>query len=103
MLFRSGNAWVSDNARVYGDGHIAKTDDYVVIGPVGTRNSFITLHRDLKIGVRINAGCFSGSLPEFMSRLTSCAEHKLYKRMIPMLVKELKKRMTPIKKKAGAQ
>jgi len=59
------NAWVSGNAVVYGDGIIEKTSDYLVIGPAKSSGRFTTAHKDSKIGVRVNCGCFSGTVKEF--------------------------------------
>ena len=58
-----GNAWVSGNAWVYGDAHI------FVVGPVGSRDAYLTATVDAKIGIRISTGCFSGSLSEFRAEV----------------------------------
>jgi len=89
-----GSALVRGNARVVGNGELQATSDYITIGPIGTRQDTITLHRDTKIGVRINAGCWSGSFDEFMARLTD--EHDDYSAMIPAAHALLLKRMTPL-------
>jgi len=61
----SGNAWVSGDAWVSGNGFIEKTSDYLVIGPAKSSERSTTAHKDLKIGVRVNCGCFSGTVKEF--------------------------------------
>jgi hypothetical protein len=61
----SGNAQVSGDARVSGNGLIKKTSDYLVIGPAKSSGRFTTAHKDSKIGIRVNCGCFSGTLKEF--------------------------------------
>lgn len=61
----SGNARVSGNAEVSGNAVIEKTSDYLVIGPAKSSWRFTTAHRDSKIGVRVNCGCFSGTVHEF--------------------------------------
>lgn len=61
----SGNAWVSGNAQVSGNGLIEKTSDYLVIGPAKSSGRFTTAHKDSKIGIRVNCGCFSGTVKEF--------------------------------------
>ena len=73
----SGNAWVYGNARVHGNAQvygnaqvsgnalIEKTSDYLVIGPAKSSGRFTTAHKDSKIGVRVNCGCFSGTVKEF--------------------------------------
>ncbi len=60
-----GNAQVYGNARVSGDGRIEKTSDYLVIGPAKSSGRFTTAHKDSKIGIRVNCGCFSGTVKEF--------------------------------------
>ncbi len=61
----SGDARVYGNARVSGDGLIEKTSAYLVIGPAKSSGRFTTAHKDSKIGVRVNCGCFSGTVKEF--------------------------------------
>ena len=67
----SGNAMVYDNAVVYGNAKVSgnaliqKTEDYLVIGPAKSSGRFTTAHKDSKIGVRVNCGCFSGTVKEF--------------------------------------
>ena len=66
-----GNAWVygdaqvSGNARVSGNGLIQKTSDYLIVGPAKSSGRFTTAHKDSKIGIRVNCGCFSGTVKEF--------------------------------------
>ena len=70
-----GNAWVSGNARVSGDAQVSgnalieKTADYLVIGPAKSSGRFTTAHKDSKIGIRVNCGCFSGSVKEFSAAI----------------------------------
>lgn len=52
-------------ANIRGDGHVMKSSDYLVVGPAVSSGRFTTAHRDREIGVRVNTGCFSGSLGEF--------------------------------------
>ena len=75
-----GNAWVFDNAWVCGDAQvygnavvrgdalIESTADYLTVGPALSALSsgrFVTAHKDAVIGVRVNTGCFTGTLQEF--------------------------------------
>ena len=61
-----GWARVYDSAVVCGKAKIAKTRDHIVLGPsIGESQRYITAHRDSGIGIRVNAGCFSGSISEF--------------------------------------
>ena len=91
-----GNALVSGSARVSGNAQVYGSRDYLTIGPLGTRFDTLTLHRDTMIGVRVNTGCFSGTVDEFMARLTEHPEHKLYAAIIPALHAGLVARMTPL-------
>ena len=69
-----GNAWVSSDAEVCGNAIIEKTSDYLVVGPAKSSGRFTTAHRDSKIGVRVNCGCFSGTVHEFSRAIE--ATHK---------------------------
>jgi hypothetical protein len=96
------SARVRDSAQVYGSaqvcgaGDIATTSDYITLGQVGTEERTITLHRDRDVGIRVVAGCWDGSLAEFMARLTDEPAHGLYRRVVPILWRELRDRMTPL-------
>jgi len=61
----SSNAHVSGNARVSGDAHVEKTSDYLVVGPAASSGRYTTAHKDSIIGIRVNCGCFSGTVKEF--------------------------------------
>jgi hypothetical protein len=78
-LSQFGNAWVSENARVsgnawvYGDAilrlsEITKTTDYLLYGPIGSRNSVITICKEQN---QIMTGCFCGSKEEFLESVQS--------------------------------
>ena len=71
----TGDAWVSGNARVYGDAWVygsaqvtgnaklAKSSDYLLIGPIGSRADFMTWTRSDNC---IATGCFRGTVKEFL-------------------------------------
>ena len=61
----SSNAQVSGNAQVYGNAQVSGNADFMLVGPLGSRPSFLTVHADAKIGIRFSTGCFSGSEAEF--------------------------------------
>lgn len=63
------NAVVCGHAHISGDALIEKTSDHLVIGPAKSSGRFTTAHRDAKIGVRVNCGCFSGTLREFSAAI----------------------------------
>jgi len=72
-----GSARVFGSAQVSGDGRVSKPGDCVTVGPVGTGNT-ITAHRDAKIGWRINAGCWSGTVNEARDNLRAQHLHPDY-------------------------
>jgi carbonic anhydrase/acetyltransferase-like protein (isoleucine patch superfamily) len=76
-----GSAVIRDTAVICGHGLIEYTTDYLCIGPIGTRQATITLHRDTDIGIRIVAGCWDGSLDQFLARLG--ADHDDYRAIVP--------------------
>ena len=60
-LGATGNAWVSGNARVSGDAEVKKSSDILVIGPVGSRDDFLTISISNE---KVKIGCFTGTLDE---------------------------------------
>ena len=48
-----------------GDAQVLKSADILQIGPSKSSGRFTTAHIDKKIGVRVNCGCFSGTVKEF--------------------------------------
>ena len=65
----SGNAWVSGDARVSGNAEVESRLDHLQVGPAKSSGRFTTAHKDKKIGVRVNCGCFSGSVLEFSRQI----------------------------------
>ena len=61
----TGNAWVSGNAQV------SKTSHYMTLGPLGSRNAFLTVCRDSKLGISYTTGCFFGSREAFVAAVES--------------------------------
>ena len=102
----SANAWVSDYARVYddvrvynsariydyarvysaahvynhacvgGDAVICDKADWIYVGPSASSRRFTTAHRDAELGVRVNCGCFSGSLAEFAAAIEKTHQNR---------------------------
>lgn len=74
-----GTARVTGNALLSGDALVETSSDYLVIGPAKSSGRFTTAHRDLKKGIRVNCGCFSGTLKEFATIIEKThAENKEY-------------------------
>lgn len=58
-----GRTLVRGNASIY-SGSIASTDDYMVVGPIGSRNDFTTFFKDGD-KIMVKCGCFRGDIEEF--------------------------------------
>ena len=58
-----GNAWVSGDAEVYGDA------DYLVIGPIGSRNDITTFFKTANNDIKVSCGCFTGNIEEFLEKV----------------------------------
>jgi hypothetical protein len=59
----SENATVSGSATVSGDATVTQTTDYLVIGPLGSRDAYLTV--TFKDVPQITTGCFTGTIEEF--------------------------------------
>ena len=82
-LAQSGDAWVSGNARVsgdaqvygnaqvYGDARVYGNADICSFSGFGSVYRQTTAFIDSTIGIRINCGCFSGSLEQFRKQIIS--------------------------------
>ena len=56
-------AYVGPNARVCGDAWVKTSTDYLTLGPIGSRESFLTWTRSDN---SICTGCFRGTVAEFL-------------------------------------
>lgn len=86
-LSQGGNAWVygdakvCGNAKVYGDAKVygnAKVcgnawvygnADYLVIGPIGSRNDITTFFKTANNDIKVSCGCFTGNIEEFLEKV----------------------------------
>ena len=59
---------VYGNAKVLGNSKIEKNSDYLVIGPIGSRDDFITFTNS-DDGILVTVGCFHGTLAEFRAKV----------------------------------
>lgn len=65
----SGNAWVRGNAKVYGDAEVKGNADYLVIGPIGSRNDITTFFKTANNDIKVSCGCFTGTIEEFLEKV----------------------------------
>ena len=68
-----GNAWVSGNARVYGNA------DYALVQGFGTEFRCTTFYRGKNKKIMVNCGCFHGDLEEFRKRVKETRNGKIAK------------------------
>lgn len=80
-LSQGGNAWVYGNAKVYGNAEVygnawvrgnAKVydnADYLVIGPIGSRNDITTFFKTANNDIKVSCGCFTGTIEEFLEKV----------------------------------
>ena len=72
----SGNAWICGDA------------DYLVVGPIGSRNDFTTLFRCKDKSIKVKCGCFYGTMDEFAAKVTAThgdnAHAKAYRAVIEL-------------------
>lgn len=64
-----GNAQVWDNAQVCGNAEVLQVSHLLVIGPVGSRNSFTTFFRDKDNEITVKCGCFLGKIDRFLKKV----------------------------------
>lgn len=74
------NAWVKDNAHVGGyavvSGNVClqigavinSTQDYLAVGPIGSRNDYTTFYRTAS-DIWVRCGCFNGSINDFAKKV----------------------------------
>lgn len=63
-----GVARVGGRARIGSHGSISSPNDYLVVGPIGSRNDYTTFYRT-KEGILVSCGCFNGSIEAFEERV----------------------------------
>lgn len=67
---------VYNHAWVGGDAVICDSADWIYVGPSASSRRFTTAHRDAELGVRVNCGCFSGSLAEFAAAIEKTHQNR---------------------------
>lgn len=64
-----GDAEVYGNAKVCGDAEVLQGSHLLVIGPIGSRNSFTTFFRDKDNEIVVRCGCFLGKIDKFLEKV----------------------------------
>ena len=98
-LSHDGNAWVSDDAQVYGNARVCenakieKITDYFSVGPIGSRNDVTTFFRCADKSIKVKCGRFRGTLAEFTEKADEShgdSKHgQVYKLAIELAKKQL--------------
>ena len=103
----SGNAWVSDNAWVYGDARVsgdAQVRSYAVISErkmifwatnIGTELGTLTVFNG-KDGLIVTRGCFTGTVDEFLAKSAEVHDDKT-KNEYKLLIEVAKSRILGVK------
>ena len=73
-----GNARVCDNAIVCNNARIYNTKDYCIITGFGSRLSATTFFRCKDDEIRVNCGCFNGTLDEFRDKVKETHKDNKY-------------------------
>lgn len=80
-LSHEGNAWIGDDARIYGGAHvdgnaqirgnalIRGNADHYQCGPIGSREDFTTFFKGKDGGVYVSCGCFYGTMDQFLTKV----------------------------------
>lgn len=78
-LSQDGNARVSGDARVYGDA------DYIVIGPVGSRNDFTTFYKT-ENNIEVKCRCFTGNIDDFSKKVEETHKDNIYAKQYKLAI-----------------
>lgn len=74
-----GKTIVCGSAKILRNSRIEKTTDYVCIGPIGSRDAFVTFSKT-ELGICAATGCFSGAIDLFeqeVRRVHEDTEHEI--------------------------
>ena len=64
-----GNARVYGNAMIYGNANISDNNSYCCFQSFGSSNRTTTAFREKDGNIRIDCGCFSGTITEFKNKV----------------------------------
>ena len=81
-----GDAQVFGDARVFGDAWVYNQKSIITVLDIGSERGCLTIHKDDKISVRVNRGCFTEGISEFLEAVESThgdnVHGKIYKALI---------------------
>ena len=68
-LSHEDDAWIRDDAELYGNAKVCAASHVLVIGAIGSRDDFTTFYRDKDGGITVNCGCFNGKIDKFIEQV----------------------------------
>ena len=89
----SGEARVSGEAQVSGEAKLTKTAEYLLIGPIGSRNATMTAWEEKGV-IQIATGCYLGSIEDFLKKVNDVHQgnqhHEAYAAAIKFIIAKFK-------------
>ena len=79
-LSQDGNAWVCNNAEVFGDADINSDDKHCGFDCFGSQNRHTHAYMTKQGTVEITCGCFQGTLDEFVKKVESTHAGTVYEK-----------------------
>lgn len=89
-LDQDTNAWVSGDARVFGDARVSGMEALCAFVGFGSAFRQTTAYLDAKMKIRVSCGCFTGTVEEFRAQIiethgSDSKNGKLYLGMVNMI------------------
>ena len=81
-----GDAEIYGDARVCGDAEVFRMEHYLVMGPIGSRNDFITFFRTKDRKIKVVCGCFFGTINEFLAKVKQTRGDSKYTKVYQVAV-----------------
>ena len=90
----SGDACVYGNAKIYSNAYITNINDYIVIGPIGSRNDFTTFYLTKDKEIMVLCGCFNDTIDEFIKAVNKThANNEMYRTDYIGAIEYIKKKL----------
>jgi hypothetical protein len=74
------------NSEMHGDGIATHPSHIVCADMVGDECSCLTVHPDTEIGIRVNRGCFSGTVEEFLDTVAEKPKNNPWRKLYPQIL-----------------
>lgn len=97
-----GNAIVCDNTTIYGNAVfddnviIEKDTDWFMVGPIGSRNGFITFSLNKDKSIYVFCDCFHGNIDEFEKAVEETHKGTKYEEEYKLAIAFAKKKITTV-------